>query len=153
MKIEKLIEILKEKKMTIAVVESCSGGYTSYLLTKTKGSSKVFKGAIIAYSLEAKNKFFKIPFNFLNKTKGVSEKIALILAKKIRNIFNSDIGLSIVGFAGPNSRRGVKVGTVFIGLAKKNYIESKKIIIEGERNYIRKKVSLISIKLIYDMIK
>jgi len=147
--LKKLINKLKDKKLKISVVESCSGGYLSYLLTKIPNSSKVFKGSIVAYTLEIKNKFFKIPFSILEKTEGVSKEIALLLAKKVKKIFNTDISVSIVGFAGPSARKGIKAGTVYIGFCYKNYSEVKKIFIKGNRDKVRKQASNFAVDLIY----
>ncbi len=156
-KLKKLIVTLKEKGKTLALAESCSGGYASYLLTKIPGASLVFKGAVIVYSLDTKNKLFKIPFSLLKKTQGVSKEIALKLAVRVRKKLNADIGASIVGFAspersrrtGPKTKRGVKIGTTFIAFSSKNKREAKKIIIKGSRDIVRKKASTHLINLIY----
>ena len=163
--IKKLIITLKEKGQTLALAESCSGGYASYLLTKIPGASMVFKGAVVVYSLQAKNKLFEIPCSLLKKTQGVSKEVALKLATRVRKKFNSDIGASIVGFAGPSTtlrtsteqsrsagpgtKKGIKVGTTFIAFSSKNKKETKKIIIKGSRDLVRKKVSQRLIDLIY----
>jgi len=148
-----LIKKLKRKKLTIAVAESCSGGYLSYLLTKIPGSSLIFKGSIIAYSSEAKNKFFKVPCSLLKKTQGVSEEIALLLAWKVKKIFKTDFGLSLVGFAGPKAKKGTKVGTVFLGLVDNKEKMVKKMIIRGKRDMVRRKASLKLIELLYERVK
>ncbi|MDP2923663.1 MAG: CinA family protein [Candidatus Omnitrophota bacterium] len=147
--LKNLIAILKNKKKSLAVAESCSGGYLSYLLTKIPGSSKVFKGSIVVYSLEAKNKFFKIPLPLLKKTQGVSNEIALLLAKRVKKVFNSDIGVSLVGFAGPETKKGIKAGTVYITVANRAGVISKKMVIKGSRDTVRKKASLFAINLLY----
>jgi nicotinamide-nucleotide amidase len=144
-----LISILKTKNLTVATAESCSSGYLSYLLTKTAGSSKVFKGGIIVYSLEAKNKFFKIPYPLLRKTQGVSSEISKTLALGARKIFKTDIGASILGFAGPE---GKKVGLVYIAVANKTGVICKKMVIKGSRDTVRKKTSFLAIKLIYNKV-
>lgn len=146
---EKLISALKKKKLSLALAESCSGGYVSYSLTKTPGASKVFKGSIVVYSLSSKNKFFNISPGILKKTQGVSEDIAITLAKKVKKKFDSDVGASIVGFAGPGAKKGIKVGTVFIGLSIKAKCFSKKIIIKGTRDQVRKRASSYLIDLLY----
>ena len=127
-KLKKLIDTLKEKKQTLALAESCSGGYASYLLTKIPGVSEVFMGSVVVYSLEAKNKLFNIPSSLLEKTQGVSKEVALKLATEVRKKLNANIGASIVGFAGP---------------------KTKKIIIKGTRDVVRKKASAHLIELIY----
>ena len=147
--IKKLIITLKEKNQTLALAESCSGGYASYLLTKISGASEVFKGATIVYTLEAKNKLFKIPFSLLEKTQGVSKEVALKLATRVRKKLNADIGASIVGFAGPGTKKGIKIGTTFMAFSSKNKQKGKKIIIKGSRDSIRKKASAGLIDFIY----
>lgn len=141
----KLIKILTKKKLTISCAESASSGYLSYLLTKTPGSSQVFKGGIICYSLESKNKFFKIPTYLLKKSQGVSRQISYLLAKQVKNILATNIGLSIVGFAGPNDK---KTGLFFCGISHKNTTIVKKIQLNGNRNQIRKKASEMLIELL-----
>lgn len=164
-KLKKLIVTLKEKGKTLALAESCSGGYASYLLTKVPGASEVFKGAVVVYSPEVKNKLFKIPSSLLKKTQGVSKEIALKLAIRVRKKLNADIGASIVGFAGPTTtlrtsteqsrsagpgtKKGIKVGTTFIAYSSKNKKEVKKIIIKGNRDSVRKKASILLIDFIY----
>lgn len=149
LKMEKsLIKTLKKRKLTLAAAESCSGGYLSYLLTKTPGSSDVFKGGLITYSLDSKNKFFKIPSSLLKKTCGVSEEIASVLAEKVKNLFGTDLGVSIVGFAGPKVKKGAKKGTVFLGIADKKNVLVIEAIIKGNRDAVRKKVSQLLINLL-----
>jgi len=150
--LEKVIYILKDQNITVSIAESCSGGYASYLLTRIPGSSKVFKGGFILYSLDSKNKLLKIPKKTLKETRGVSKEIAIILAKKVKKKFSSDIGLSIVGFAGPEANKNIKKGTTFIALADKKYFIAKKMIIKGTRDQVRKKVSLYLIDLLYSHI-
>ncbi|MFO8053353.1 MAG: CinA family protein, partial [Candidatus Omnitrophota bacterium] len=87
---KKILEICQDKKITLAAAESESGGYLSYLLTKTPGSSKVFKGSFVVYSLASKNKLFKLPKKLLKKTQGVSQEIAAYLAEKIRKKLKSN---------------------------------------------------------------
>lgn len=146
---KKLITTLKKRKLTLAAAESCSGGYLSYLLTKTPGSSKVFKGGLITYSLEAKNKFFRIPSLLLRKTDGVSKEIASALAERVKKLFTTDLGVSIVGFAGPKTKKGIKKGTVFVGIADKKNILVLEAIIKGNRDTVRKKVSQLLLSLLY----
>ncbi len=152
-KLNKLISILREKKLSLALAESCSGGYASYLITKIPGCSKVFKGAIVVYSLDSKNRLLQLPFTIIKETQGVSAKVAALLANNIRKKFKSDIGASLVGFAGPQAKIGSKVGTIFLGIAFKGKIKTKKNTLKGRRDNIRKKASHLLIDLIYDTIR
>jgi len=149
-KLEKLITALTKKRLTIALAESCTGGFASYLLTKIPGSSKVFKGGVVVYSLDTKNKLFKISPLLLKKTQGVSIEIAAFLARGVRKKFNADIGASIVGFAGPQLKKGVKAGTTFIALNYKDGTTTEKAIFKGKRDLVRKKASAFLINLIYE---
>lgn len=147
-KLKNLIFYLRIKKLTISAVESVSGGYLSYLFTKTPGSSEVFKGGLIVYSLESKNKLLRIPKPLLNKTQGVSEDISILLAKRTKQFFKTDLSVSLVGFASPPAQKGVRVGTVFMAVADKNGVIAKKMTIKGSRDYVRKKASLMAIDLL-----
>ena len=147
--IENLFKKLKEKKITVSAAESCTAGYLSYLLTMLPGSSKIFKGAVIVYSLESKNKLFNIPYSLLNRTDGVCRRICIILAKNVKKQFTTDIGLSVVGFAGPKAKKGIKVGTVYIGVSYKNQCVTKKLSLKGKRNTIRQTASMKLIELLY----
>ena len=149
-KLTKLINSLAKKKLTLAVAESCTGGYASYLLTKTPGSSKVFKGGAITYSLDAKEKLFKISPSLLKKTQGVSKEVAGLLAKGVRKKINANIGAAIVGFAGPRAKKGVTVGTIFIAIYYKNNLMIEEAIIKGSRDSIRRKASSLLVNLLYE---
>jgi nicotinamide-nucleotide amidase len=151
--LKKLIKTADSKNITISAAESASGGYLSYLLTKTPGSSTFFKGSVVVYSLESKNKLLKIPLPRLVKTQGVSEEIAKILANNSRKLFNSTLAVSITGFAGPDSACGLKPGTIFIGIASKNFCRVKKFQFKGSRDEVRKLSAKSAIDLIWEDIK
>lgn len=151
--LKNIVAILKKENISIALAESCSSGYASYLLTKFPGASLFFKGAIITYSLESKNTFFKINPTLLKKTQGVSKEISLILAKGVRNKFKADIGASIVGFAGPKAKNKSSPGTIFISVAKGQKQICKRLALKGTRDAIRKKASAQLISLIYKCLR
>ncbi|MCF7869931.1 MAG: CinA family protein, partial [Candidatus Omnitrophica bacterium] len=134
MKLEnKIFKLLKNKNLTLAATESETAGYLSYLLTKTPGSSATFKGSFVVYSLDSKNKLFKLPEKLLKKTQGVSPEIAAHLAEKTRKKLKSSIGISVVGFAGPTAKKGKKAGTTFIAISNKEKIFVISAVINGTR--------------------
>lgn len=149
---EKLIKVLLREKLTLATAESVTAGYLSYLITKTPGSSQVFRGGIIAYSLRAKNKFFKIAMPKLEKSQGVSKEVAAALAERSKKLFGADIGAAVVGFAGPTAVKKSQVGTVFIAVSTRKKTTVKKLAISGSRDKVRKKASQTALTLIYDSI-
>ncbi|MFO8052938.1 MAG: CinA family protein, partial [Candidatus Omnitrophota bacterium] len=125
----------------------------SYLLTKTPGSSKVFKGSFVVYSLASKNKLFKLPKKLLKKTQGVSQEIAAYLAEKIRKKLKSNIGISIVGFAGPTAKKGKEVGTTFIAISNKEEIFVTSAVIAGTRDKVRKKTATLAADILYQYLR
>ncbi len=151
-KLNRLLNLLKKRKLTLATAESASGGYVSYLLTKIPQSSKIFKGGLIVYSLDSKHSFFKLPLAYLKKTQGVSKEIAATLAIKVRKKLQADIGLSIVGFAGPNAPKEKK-GLLFIAISDEDSTLSFKVQIKGTRDLLRRKVSILLLELLYLKLK
>lgn len=154
MKLEnKLFKILKNKNLTLAAVESSTAGYLSYLLTKTPGSSETFKGSFVVYALDTKNKLFKIPSPLLKKTQGVSPEIAAYLADNVRKKLNSNIGISIVGFAGPGAKKGEKVGTTFLAISDEKEVFVTGAIITGSRDKVRKEAAKLTVEILYKHLK
>jgi len=139
------LRLLLAKNLTIAAAESASAGYASYLLTKNPGSSKVFKGAAVVYSLGSKQKLFHLDPLLLESAQGVSGKIVKLLAMGTKKLFVADIGIALVGFAGPQSCRGHKAGTMFLAVADKRGCKVKKVVLRGSRDAVRK---LASVKLL-----
>ena len=110
-------EKLKNKKLTISVAESCTGGLIGKRLTDTAGSSEYFLGSITTYSNQLKTTLLDISDETLNEYGAVSEQTALEMAKGIRNKTGSNIGLSTTGISGPGGGTKTKpVGLVYIGL-------------------------------------
>jgi len=107
-----LFDILREKKLTLGVAESVTGGLVAGRLTAVVGASDVFRGGIVSYASDVK-------FDVLGVTPGpvVSEAAAKEMAVGVRKALGSDIGLALTGVAGPAEQDGVKVGTVCVGIA------------------------------------
>ncbi|MDD3631657.1 MAG: competence/damage-inducible protein A [Atribacterota bacterium] len=110
--------LLRRKKLSLAVAESCTGGMLGETLTIVPGSSDYFKGGIISYDGEIKEKLLGVPHTLLTRFGEVSEPVAKAMAEGVRKNCNSDVGLSITGIAGPTGGSQEKpVGLVYIGLA------------------------------------
>ena len=110
-----VLQMLRDKKLTLGVAESVTGGLVAGRLTAIAGASDVFRGAIVSYDSAVK-------FDLLNVTRGpvVSESAAKEMAVAVRKSLGSDIGLALTGVAGPTEQDGVKVGTLCVGLALPN---------------------------------
>jgi len=117
--LEEIIGImLKEKGLTLAVAESCTGGMLGEIITSIPGSSDYFKGGIISYDGEIKEKLLRVPRETMIKYGQVSEQVARAMAQGVRKQCLSDIGISITGIAGPGGGSPAKpVGLVYIALA------------------------------------
>ena len=108
---------LRDKKLTVAVAESCTGGLIGKRLTDTAGSSDYFLGSITAYSNQLKKSLLNVSDETLDKHGAVSEEAALEMADGIRNKTKANIGLSTTGISGPGGGTEEKpVGLVYIGL-------------------------------------
>lgn len=114
-KIEKILgEILTEKKLTLSVSESCTGGELAHLITSVSGSSKYFFGGIVTYATEKKIGILKVNPKTISEFTVVSEQVASEMAKGCQKLFGTDISVSTTGVAGPNKGEdGKDVGTVF----------------------------------------
>lgn len=111
-------QMLKKRGFTLSVAESCTGGYTGHLITAVPGSSEYFIGGGITYSNELKMSILGVQQATLVANGAVSEQTAREMAEGARNVFGSDIALSITGVAGPGGGSEEKpVGTVWMAVA------------------------------------
>ena len=130
---------LIDSALTLAIAESCTGGYLSKKMTDVPNSSKYFIGSVVAYSNQIKIKYLGVPESLL-KTKGaVSREVALAMAENVRNKFNVDIGISTTGISGP-SGGSIKnpIGRIYIAIVTQNDKIVKKFDLIPDRNYHRK---------------
>ena len=150
-----LNEVLRKKKIKIAVAESCSGGLISYNLTKLPGSSKYFIMGVICYSNASKIKFLKVKKETLLKYGAVSVETCKQMCKNLLKISKSNIAISITGIAGPDGGSIQKpIGLVYIGIASEKKIEIKKFLHSKKlsRINIQQETLKSTIKLIKDHI-
>ena len=113
-----VIRLLNERKQTLAVAESCTGGRISDRLTNVPGASAVFVAGLITYSNAAKETFLGVKRETLAAHGAVSEPVAREMAEGARQRTGADYGLAVTGIAGPSGGSAEKpVGTVFIALA------------------------------------
>ncbi|HEL0606109.1 competence/damage-inducible protein A [Streptococcus equi subsp. zooepidemicus] len=124
-------ELLKRSGKTITAAESLTAGLFQAQLTDFAGASQVFNGGFITYSIEEKARMLGIPLVELQRHGVVSSFTAEQMAAQARCLTNSDIGIGLTGVAGPEALEGQPAGTVFIGLATKNKVESLKVVIGG----------------------
>ena len=113
------------KNLTISFAESCTGGLLGHRITQVGGSSKVFKGGVVVYSNEAKVDQLKISQKLLDEFGAVSQEVALEMARNVRDVFSSDIGVSVTGIAGPGGGTDDKpVGLVYVGYSDSKALDT-----------------------------
>ncbi len=123
MYLKKLHKKLIDKKLTISVAESCTGGLLASNLTKLPNSSKYFQMGLITYSNEAKTKILKVDRNIIKKYGAVSKECCEEMVKNLSKISKSKINVSITGIAGPGGGSELKpVGLVYIGIKTGKYL-------------------------------
>lgn len=140
-------DLLKEKNKTLVTAESCTGGNVAKMITSVAGSSQYFLGAIVSYSNQIKIQELSVPAQIIEKEGAVSEEVVRLMAKNIREKYQSDYAIAISGIAGPDGGTEEKpVGTTWIAVASAKKITSKKYLF-GEhrgRNVTRASLSALN---------
>ena len=127
-------KLLKNAGKTIALAESCSGGYVSHLITTVPGSSAYFQGAVVPYHNAFKEHILGVKSETLSSHGAVSEATVAEMAEGVRALFNADYGLASSGIAGPDGGTADKpVGTVWIACAGPEGVETRKLQLTQDR--------------------
>jgi nicotinamide-nucleotide amidase len=127
-------EALTKKNKTIAVAESCTGGYVSHLITSIAGSSAYYKGSVVAYENEIKVAELNVKQTTLDAYGAVSIECAKEMASGILKKFDTDYAIATTGIAGPTGDTPDKpIGTVCIAIATKTDVTAQKFIFGNDR--------------------
>tara|TARA_B100000035_G_scaffold238136_1_gene206403 strand:+ start:273 stop:737 length:465 start_codon:yes stop_codon:yes gene_type:complete len=145
---------LINKKLTISVAESCTGGLLAHNLTKLSNSSKYFKMGLITYSNQAKTEILKVNKQIIKKYGAVSNQCCKAMVQNLSKISRSKINVSITGIAGPGGGSKEKpVGLVYIGIKKGKSLILKETKFKSKtRNLIQKLTVKEVIKLVLGII-
>lgn len=147
---KKLLQNLAEKSLTLGSVESMTGGLFAGKFTSIPGSSKVFKGSIVTYATEIKEKVVGVNIETIEKYGVVSEEVAKEMAEKGRTLLNVDICVSVTGNAGPTCEPGGKpAGFYCVAVATKDGIVAKSFQKRSKRNGVRNSAVLAMRDMIY----
>jgi len=131
--------ILREKKLTLATAESCTGGLVGNLITDVPGSSDYYLGGVVAYHNDVKMKLLGVSEATLREFGAVSEPTARQMAEGVRKLIGADVGLSTTGIAGPTGGTPEKpVGLVYMGVAMEGKTRVIKRIFRGNRLEVKK---------------
>jgi PncC family amidohydrolase len=144
-------ELLQQRHLTLAVAESCTGGLLATHITNIPGSSAYFEGGVIAYSYEAKEHVLRVPAEVLERHGAVSPATATMMAKGVRQLLQTDLGLAVTGIAGPTGATPQKpVGLVYIALATAQGEECRKYLWTGDRWENRQRSTRAALQLLYE---
>ncbi len=152
--IEEIIgEQLSLNNQTLATAESCTGGYISHLITSISGSSNYFKGALISYSNEVKINELNVLESDISNYGAVSEQVVEQMAEGVITKLNVDYAIATSGIAGPTGGTDDKpVGTVWIAVANKNKVISKKYLFGTDRSVNIERTAFAGLSMLYDML-
>ena len=136
--------MLMERGLTLAVMESCTGGLLASSITDISGSSQYFHGGVVSYSEQAKIGF-GVDQDLVRQFGVVSGQVAESMAQRVRSHFDADIGVGITGVAGPNPLEGIEVGNVYIGIASPQAVNSTHHRLPPNRSLIKRRSVVLSL--------
>lgn len=149
---ELVVKRLRQKGLTVAFAESCTGGLVSAALTSVPGSSDCFGYGVVTYSNQAKQKLLGVPQEILERFGAVSCQTAKLMASGVRKLAHADMGVSVTGIAGPTGGSAAKpVGLVYIALAKEDLCVCNKFQFQGSREDIRRSTVDEALKMLLNM--
>lgn len=130
--------LLTEKKLTISIAESLTGGLIADRITNVPGSSAYFERGIVAYSNRSKTELLGVPEEVIREHGAVSRETAVLMAEGVRKTSGTDVGLATTGIAGPSGGTGAKpVGTVFIAVSDGTRTVCRDFAFKWERRRIK----------------
>lgn len=148
-----VVDLLKDQKLTLTTVESCTGGALSARIINVPGASEVLKQGLVTYSNRAKRKFTLVKKSTLKDEGAVSAKTAKEMAKGALESTDCDISVSVTGLAGPDGGTKEKpVGLVYIGCAYRDHTKVREFHFNGNRNKIREQSVVAALVLLRDCI-
>lgn len=144
-----VLDLLKERGLTLALAESITGGMLASLIVDHAGASAAFRGAIVAYVAETKHDLLDVPKNVLAKEGTVSEATALRMARAARKKLTADIGIATTGVAGPDlDERGTPTGRGFVAVVGPKFETVEKVACRGDRNAVRRRFAWTALDLL-----
>lgn len=144
-------DMLRERKLTVALAESCTGGLLGKRLTDASGASDYFTTGFITYAYEAKTRWLGVRDETLRAHGAVSEEVAREMAEGARAAADSDVALSVTGIAGPTGGTETKpVGLVWTALAAAQVTRARCFVMPGDREEVRERAAQMALALLYD---
>jgi PncC family amidohydrolase len=142
-------EMLRSRRETLAVAESCTGGKVGDMITDVPGSSEYFLGGVISYSNEAKVNLLGVSKATLKAKGAVSEEVAIQMARGVRKRMGATYGIGVTGVAGPTGGSKAKpVGLVYIAVASSNGEVCERNVFKGPRTMVKRAAAKRSLEML-----
>lgn len=145
-------KLFREKGRTLGSVESFTGGLFAKEITSVSGASHFFKGALVTYATEEKNRLLGISYKDIDEFGVVSKEVAAQMASNGKKLLNVDYCVSFTGNAGPSAMEGKPVGEIHIGVAFLDTAQVHSFNLEGSRKEIQNKAINIAFELLESLI-
>ena len=149
------VKTMKEKNVTVATAESCTGGLISKCITDVAGSSAVLAGGMVTYTNRIKTDVLGVDASIIEEHTEVSHACAKAMAERAKILFGTDYALSATGYAGPGGgTEKDPTGTVYIGIATPNGSRSERVCVENAtRTQVRNAVTYYALTMLLDEIQ
>ena len=151
---QKIVKLLKKKKLKVSFAESCTGGLLSSAITSVAGSSKVFNMGLVTYSNQSKNRLLKVPKQIIKNHGAVSIQCCFSMVNNLSKICKSNVSVSITGIAGPSGGTKQKpIGLVYIGIKRANKVKINRYLFKNKgRSNVQRAAVKKSLELILNTI-
>lgn len=146
-------KLFRSKGLTLASVESFTGGQFACEMTSVSGASHFFKGGMVTYFTEEKVRLLGIPYSVVDQFGVVSKEVAYHMANAGKKLMNVDYCVSFTGNAGPSAMENKPVGEIYIGIAFGTTVQVHAYMLKGTREEIRRQAIDEAYKILEALIK
>ena len=149
----RLVAICREKGVTVATAESCTGGLVAGRITAVPGASAVFLGGVVSYANAVKRDVLGVPQEVLDRVGAVSAECAEAMARGARACLKAGVAVSVTGIAGPDGGSPQKpVGLVYLGVASAAGVRTECFRLSGDREAIRRQAVERALELLLEAV-
>ena len=148
---ERVGALLSDRGLTLAAMESCTGGLLASTVTDVPGASGYFKGSLVTYATEVKS-IAGVDPALIEEHGVVSAEVAGAMAQAVREALDADVGIGITGVAGPGPQDGIPAGTVYAGVAMDGAVESTVMRFPPDRPLVKRRAVVMALLQVYRML-
>lgn len=148
---ERVGALMRERGLTLAAMESCTGGLLASTVTDVPGASNYFRGSLVTYATEVKS-LAGVDAALIETHGVVSPEVAGAMAQAVRGALEADVGVGITGVAGPGPQDGVPAGTVYVGVAMDGAVESAEMRFPPNRPLVKRRAVVMALLQVYRML-